>query len=293
VEVIAAIRVLLFAAALMLTGFAMSGGAEAQAPIKVDDPKVLIVVFDYDGLAPMVMQISFILYSDGTFAVLRHGAAAEDGDTFVQGKLAPNEALDFAAEAQADLGHVDSNLTSLQQMSAKGGFEVWHWNPADHLYGHPTLTGHPCDAVSITPSADPLQAFCRRVDALRVRPSVEHHPVRTSFIFSKAENPEAASRMIPETVDAKELDSEIPILGICTDDAAANSRMADLIAPASPPISYRFRDLPPLELTQIIRATFLPESYDIPLGDQMSSVGDPCNVIRSQSGGSADQPDEP
>lgn len=290
---IAAIRVLLFAAALMLTGFAMSGGAEAQAPIKVDDPKVLIVVFDYDGLAPMVMQISFILYSDGTFAVLRHGAAAEDGDTFVQGKLAPNEALDFAAEAQADLGHVDSNLTSLQQMSAKGGFEVWHWNPADHLYGHPTLTGHPCDAVSITPSADPLQAFCRRVDALRVRPSVEHHPVRTSFIFSKAENPEAASRMIPETVDAKELDSEIPILGICTDDAAANSRMADLIAPASPPISYRFRDLPPLELTQIIRATFLPESYDIPLGDQMSSVGDPCNVIRSQSGGSADQPDEP
>jgi hypothetical protein len=48
-----------------------------------------------------------------------------------------------------------------------------------------------------------------------------------------------------------------------------------------------------LELTQIIRATFLPESYDIPLGDQVSSVGDPCNVIRSQGGGGADQPDEP
>ncbi|HVT51981.1 MAG TPA: hypothetical protein VHE77_10455 [Dongiaceae bacterium] len=281
-EVIAAARALLFAAALMLTGFAASGGAEAQASIKVDDPKVLIVVFDYDGLAPMVMQISFILYTDGTFAVLRHGASAEDDETFVQGKLAANEALDLATKAQADLGHVESNLTSLQQMSAKGGFEVWHWNPADHLYGHPTLTGHPCDAVSITPSADPLQAFCRRVDALRVQASVTHHPVRTSFIFTRSETPEAASRAIPETVGAKELDSEIPILGICTDDAAANSRMADLIAPASPPISYRFRDLPPLELTQIIRATFLPESYDIPLGDQVSSVGDPCNVIRSE-----------
>jgi hypothetical protein len=275
------------ALALALIAFVAAGGeAEAVVPIKVDNPEVLVVAFDYDGLAPMVTQISFILYTDGTFALLRHGSSTGDEpDAFVQGKIDAAEALDLATQAHADLKAVTSNIYSLKDMAAEGGFEVWYWNPADRLYWHPIVAGHPCDAAGDAPVADGLPAFCRHVAALRDRGSLEQHPVRTSFLFTKAEGAASETRSIPDALGAKEIDSDIPIVGICTDGQTANAKAAELIAPnGGNAVAYRFDDLPPLELTQIIRATYLPKAYEVPLGDEMNSVGDPCNGIRASRG---------
>ncbi len=274
----------LIAALLAVASLGAAGdAAKAIVPIKVDDPEVLIVVFDYDGLAPMVMQISFILYTDGTFALLRHGASGDDADTYAQGKLDAADALDLTTRSHADLATVASNVYDLKDVARGGWFEVWHWNPADHLYSSTTVLGHPCDASGSTPIADGLTAFCHQVAALRDRDPLEQHPVHTSFMFTKAEDDSTAEvRPIPAELGAKEIDADIPIVGICADGKFANDKAAELIAPnASGAVAYRFDDLPPLELTQIIRATYLPKAYTIPLGDEMTSVGDPCNQIRS------------
>ncbi|HVO00579.1 MAG TPA: hypothetical protein VMT54_00170 [Candidatus Cybelea sp.] len=272
---------------------ALGDDARAQSPIKVDHPEILVVVFDYDGLtqAPEVTQISFILYSDGTFALMDRAAEASEGDAFIQGKLSPDEALAFAAQTETDLAKVSSDVQRLEDMGSKGGFEIWHWSPADHTYLYPMRTGHPCDAPAAS-SLPGLQTFCQRLQSLRGQGGIEHHPVRTSFIFTKAEASGTDVRPIPEALGPQAIGDTEPMVGVCTDTAISNQAMADLMAPSSAgqAVLYQFSDLPPLELIQIIRATYVPKTFDIPLGDVIQSVGDPCDAIRSSD---AKQPASP